>query len=370
MSDFKQRTRDELGPRAGKISSKTSLVGFDGFVDKIMKPVATRFGQGDAYEPIPTLEAFGERIKAAAGKSTNIELYPIVEKLGGNGPIMAYSLLAHGQQVRYIGALGRTKIHPVFEEFAQKTQARSITDPGITHALEFRDGKLMLGTMASLDDITWERMVEVVGEGALLDLFSRADLIAMVNWTMVPNFTSVLHALADRVFSNLGPREQRHFYFDLADPEKRSDNDLRGVLDAMKRFTAHGHVTFGANLKEAQRVDLVLGHEPEEPTEDGLRIMADRLRRDLGLQCVVIHPRDCAACATREDAWYVPGPYTEDPMITTGAGDHFNAGFATGQLLGLSPEASLTLGVCTSGGYVRTGKSPSLNSLDAFLGQW
>jgi sugar/nucleoside kinase (ribokinase family) len=66
----------------------------------------------------------------------------------------------------------------------------------------------------------------------------------------------------------------------------------------------------------------------------------------------------------------VPGPYVEKPLITTGAGDHFNAGFATGQLLGLSPEGALALGVCTSGHYVRTAESPTFNDLETFLANW
>ena len=47
-----------------------------------------------------------------------------------------------------------------------------------------------------------------------------------------------------------------------------------------------------------------------------------------------------------------------------------NAGFVTGQLLGLSPVACLTVGVSFSGHYVRTAKSPSLNDIDAFLRHW
>ena len=66
----------------------------------------------------------------------------------------------------------------------------------------------------------------------------------------------------------------------------------------------------------------------------------------------------------------MPGPLAEKPLITTGAGDHFNAGFVTGQVLGLDPEGALTLGVCTSGHYVRTAKSPSLDDLEKFLANW
>ena len=57
------------------------------------------------------------------------------------------------------------------------------------------------------------------------------------------------------------------------------------------------------------------------------------------IDTVVIHPRESAAAATAKGAWWVPGPYTSKPLITTGAGDHFNAGYTTGQLLGFEPEA-------------------------------
>jgi sugar/nucleoside kinase (ribokinase family) len=66
----------------------------------------------------------------------------------------------------------------------------------------------------------------------------------------------------------------------------------------------------------------------------------------------------------------VPGPYAAKPLITTGAGDHFNAGFAAGQMMGLDPEASLLVGVSTSGHYVRTARSPSLSDLETFLANW
>ena len=56
--------------------------------------------------------------------------------------------------------------------------------------------------------------------------------------------------------------------------------------------------------------------------------------------------------------------------LTTGAGDHFNAGFVSGQLMGLSAVACLGLGVSTSGHYVRTARSPTLADLETFLANW
>lgn len=366
-TDYRKQTLEELSTKSGELSARHGLVGLDGFVDVIVQAVQERHGQGEAFTPFPNIASFGERIVSAAGKSLNIELHPRLEKIGGNGPIMANALLSFGLPLRYLGALGEPAVHPVFDEFARKTEAKSLCDPGITHAVEFEDGKLMLGKMASLDEITYERLVEVVGEGLLLDLFNRADLIALVNWTMIPNLTSVFNALVDRVFPNLGPNENRLFFFDLCDPQKRSQSDLRAALQSIARFTTFGRVTLGLNLREAQQVYKVLDHAPvgEEPAD--LEKMAREIHEDLHLTTVVIHPVDGAACATRDDTWYVQGPYCEKPKITTGAGDHFNAGFSLGQLLGLTPPACLTLGVSTSGFYVRHAQSPRLYDLDTFL---
>ena len=61
------------------------------------------------------------------------------------------------------------------------------------------------------------------------------------------------------------------------------------------------------------------------------------IRKQLSLTTVVIHPKESAACATAEGNWWVPGPYTSKPLLTTGAGDQYAAGF----LFGLSQERSL-----------------------------
>jgi sugar/nucleoside kinase (ribokinase family) len=64
------------------------------------------------------------------------------------------------------------------------------------------------------------------------------------------------------------------------------------------------------------------------------------------------------------------GPFTSKPLITTGAGDHFNAGFCLAKLLGLDNELSLLTGVTTSGFYVRTAKSPGVADLVEMLRNW
>jgi len=55
------------------------------------------------------------------------------------------------------------------------------------------------------------------------------------------------------------------------------------------------------------------------------------------------------------------------PVITTGGGDHFNAGFCLGKLLGLDNEMSLLTGVTASGFYVGSAQSPSINDVVPLL---
>jgi hypothetical protein len=369
MSDFRSSCLDALRQNGARIRETRSVVGLDGFVDTIVTPVGLRRGQGEAFAPIATLAEFGRRIAAAAGKSTNIELFPRMDKLGGNGPIMANALLAHGTRLTYIGALGTPSVHPVFADLARRATVFSLATAAHTTAVECEDGKLMLGQMRSLDEITFERLQAVVGADGLRTALAAADLVALVNWTMIPNMTGIFEALVEQVLPAVGPVKAR-FFFDLADPEKRSVEDLRQALHAIGRFERYGRVTLGLNLKEAQQVAVALGVAPPDEDERSLRQAAAALRAALGIDTVVVHPRAAAACASAAGTAWVPGPYVEKPLITTGAGDHFNAGFSTGQLLGLDPQACLTLGVCTSGHYVRTGESPTLAQLESFLANW
>ena len=59
--------------------------------------------------------------------------------------------------------------------------------------------------------------------------------------------------------------------------------------------------------------------------------------------------------------------FNASPKITTGAGDHFNAGFVAAVLAGIAPTSALLIGGATSGYYVRTAISPSREQTFGFL---
>ena len=352
-------------PQPGACTARRAVVGFDGFVDSIIAVVDKRYGP-ERFDPVATIADFGDKIRHAAGESSNYELVVRRRKLGGNGPIMAHALACLGLDVTYIGNLGYPTLDPVFEEFARRAKVISIGDPGLTDALEFDDGKIMLGKYESLDQVNWDNLVSRVGREPFEELVRGAALIGLVNWTMLTQMSRVWERLIDEVLP-AAPRHEGTMFIDLADPEKRTPEDIREALGLLTRFQERVDVVFGMNLKEATEIIDVLGLPSRKDPEGDIADEASEIREALGIACVVVHPRRSAAAATATECAWFPGPFIQHPQISTGAGDHFNAGFCLGRMTGLGLEECLCAGVGTSGYYVRTGQSPSATELAEFV---
>ena len=360
-----QSAVQDLLAAAPKIASTQALIGLDGFVDEIIAVVEKRHDHA-SYEAVSTIGHLSRKIAAAVGQSSNYELVVKEMKLGGNGPIMANALANIGLRVTYVGNLGYPNIHPVFGDFARKAEVISIGEPGHTDALEFDDGKIMLGKLMPLHDVNWDNLLSRVGEEVLKKLVGRSKLIGMVNWTMLPHMSRIWAKLLEAVIPHLEKHERRLF-IDLADPEKRTQGDILDALSLVKRFQAHVDVILGLNLKESAEIADVLGLAGKANPEIHIQETAEVIRAKLDLACVVVHPRRGAAAATANESATFAGPFVTHPKISTGAGDHFNAGFCLARVMGLGLAQSLCVGVSTSGYYVRTGDSPTLEQLTQFM---
>lgn len=360
------RAADAIAARKAVMRTKKFLVGFDGFVDEIIHAVATRKNNHE-YQRIETITEFSGRIASAAGKSANIELVPVLEKLGGNGPLMAMAAAGMGAQVTCIGLLGYPEIHPVFKPLKSICKVVSVGVPGHTDALEFHDGKLMLGKLNTIKDMCWQRLLDVVGEPVLRELFFLSDMVACTNWTMLTEMEEIIENMIRMVPEGCKVK----FFFDLADPEKRSRSDLTRVLEQIRELNRKTEVILGLNLREAEQVGKVLGiQEKAEESAKGVQSMAVRVRESLGVSGVVVHAIKYAGACIGSDSAGIEGPYCPSPKLSTGAGDHFNGGFCGGIMADLPVLDALYSGVGASGWYVRNGRSPTSEDIVGLLRSW
>ena len=366
--EFRASVASRLAAAAAQVPSLTAFVGLDGFVDEILHVVDKRY-DAVRFDRIPTIAAYAQRLAAAAGRSTNVELVNVLTKLGGNGPIMANALASLGIGVTYVGSLGWPALHPVFEPFAARAEVHTICEPGFTDALEFEDGKLMVGKHYTLKQIHWDNLCQRYGKEKFAAKFASSSLVAFVNWTMLPHMSAIWESLHAELMPALqGPR--RKIFFDLADPEKRTAEDIRHALDLIVKFQSRFDVILGLNEKEAYEIAGVLGLDASPRDWKGLAELSVAIQQRVPVDTLVVHPVAYALAVSGGIASVVEGPVCKKPKITTGAGDHFNSGFCLGKLLSLDNAASVLCGVCTSGHYVRTAESPNVDALVALMRQY
>lgn len=376
MSDQKRATiareaASALRAKSGAVRNLRVIAGFDGMVDSIIRVVDRRTGP-ERFDPMRRIEQFAERVARAAGKSINIELAVEHVKIGGNGVLMADGLARAGARVHFIGSVGLTdappgsrEVRPVFRDFASRCAGVHPTSPpGFTDACEFDDGKVMLGKTADLAQITWDAVTRAAGgSGALRDMLAGAGLLIPVSWTQVPHMDDIWRGLTREALASI-PKPQRPWVFiDLADPAKRTEEALVGALALLREMNDATPLCLGLNLAECARIARTLG-KPEPTT---IAHGAGAIREAMGLACVVVHRRQGAAAASATESAEFDGPFMQRPKMSTGAGDHFNAGFSLAWRLGLPIAQTLAVASAVSGWYVRHAAGPSPDELVSFL---
>ena len=258
-----------------------ALIGLDGFVDEIIHVVDKR-ASATEFQRMDTIAQFSLRTAEASGQSANIELVRVQRKLGGNGPIMANAMASLGFKVTYLGGVGYPEIHPVFQPMAKIATVISIAEPCNTDALEFLDGKLMLGKLTAIADINWATIQSRVGRNKLVAMVKSSRLIATVNWTMLTWMNEIWEHLIADIFPEV-EMQGKMLFVDLADPEKRTVEDLLGAIKLLQKLQRHVQVVLGLNLKEAQQVSRAL-KLPAAPADDSAALkLAVDIQSALGL---------------------------------------------------------------------------------------
>lgn len=352
----------EIIAEALKGKTARCLIGFDGFIDDIVLAVEKRIDAAH-FHPFSTIGAFAKRIEESAEKSCNIELVLQQKKIGGNAPLMALGLLEGGHKIAFIGTIGEEEIEPLFLPLKERCEEiYSLGASGHSDAIEFRDGKVILGKLESLGKLTFEKVLKKIGEEKWFQLIEKLDLFASVNWTMLPMMNEMWEYLAERIAPKLS-RKKRFFFVDLADPKKRSDGDLKRALFLLERLQKNFEVHLGLNVAEAERLAKLLSIK----TRGGIEELAEGIKKEVKISHVIVHAKKGAAVATTAGGFFVKSAYVDAPLIATGAGDNFNAGYCNALLHGLGEEGCLASGAATAGYYVRKGRAPTREELAIFL---
>ena len=338
------------------------FIGFDGYIDELFSVVQKRVTP-DEFIRYDKIEDFGRRILWASGKSADIEICPCKAKIGGNAPILAnalafldYDTVCVGQMDEDNGINPFCGMHPGCRRISTGKASKTI-------ALEFTDGKIMLGNLRG-NHIGWEEIKSRAGAGNLFRLLKESTLIGVVNWGGMYRMNDILKGMLYEIL--LPQKEQagreKEIFIDLADPSARSEEDIEELFRLICVISSGFKVTLGMNENEAGKIGFRFCREGS-PVEE----MGEEIRAGLGLYQLVVHTNHRVYGFREEKIEEFFGMYVEKPIQTTGAGDHFNAGFCMGMLESRSLYESLLLGQAMASYYISKGKTAGREELAEYI---
>jgi hypothetical protein len=354
------------------------LLGWDGFIDLLYNMVKNRTSPTDAvfYD---SMAEFGQKIVETAGSSASIERV-LKKKIGGGFSVntaRAIGNMMPRATLEVIGALGYPDIDPLFpNSLPQNVALNSVSEMGVTLAMEFNDGKIMSQDMEGILTLDYNRLVgRIGGKENLISSFERANAIGNGHWSLNPHMTNFWERFITDIFPSVSDLSKKIFFVDPADIGKRSTEDVRHALFTLKKVNEFIPVLLSVNDREAIDIARVLSREGIEPIEKhnfaSYEMAGQKINEVLNLSYFIIHEPHFATISGKNNDqtfhhWITEG-YTTTPRFTTAAGDHFNGGAVMSLLAGLTPTEALVVANAATAIFVRTGRSPTLKALHQFI---
>lgn len=335
---------------ADQIKNYSAFVGFDGYVDEIVRPI----GPNGRFESI---RQFNDYIIKNDSASADINVKRIFRHMGGNAPLLAYSLAKKGLSVHCVGAFGKEKVLPAFDTLNKCCDVLTIAEPAECYALEFPDGKIMFGERSALDEITPALIRQKAGE-KLFNIIMKSRLICSVNWSGLLYGNEILREILLQKTQAVKDREQILF-LDLADLSAVGTERTAILKALLPKLRERYYTILSLNRKEAAVVTERLGAKA-----GSLQHIARTLAKRLKIDEITIHsPSESIAIADEnETGCIVPKPI-KDPVVVTGAGDNYNAGYCIAKLLGMDPDRCVRMGNASAYNYICSGEPCELEQI-------
>lgn len=322
------------------------FVGFDGFIDILYRAVKQRIDR-TKYEPFTTLDEFGSYIKASSHKSCNVESVRFSTTLGGNAPLVSLGLASLSHPVHLVGCLGYPTIHPLFAELGNNLSSiTSIGKAGTTSAYEFQDGKLMLGSMNDVLDISFPELMKRCPH--LFTVLNDTSHFVTVNWTMCPLLQEFWKWLLEQPHTFL---RNKSLFIDFADPKKRPKKDLVEALNILSALSERMPCSLGLNFSETTCIIEALGYTPHNTLTE----LGQQVTKICPQFSFYLHSSKEVVGISADAFESLPVPQINFPLRLTGAGDMFHAAILSALANKLPLTQRLQHAIAASNHWIRFG---------------
>lgn len=328
---------------------KTVLVGFDGFIDRIEKPIKVKTRQSREF--FNTIHEFAQYIDSKSGLSGSVEIELLDEKIGGNMPITSNALGELGYKTISIGAFGERELAAIFHSLSPNCTCVSVADPGICDALEFSDGKLMLAKNGTIDTLDYKKLTARIEEKELIAYFERCDGAAFLNWGELISSNNLWNGIADNILPKCRMRKKT-LLIDLSDISRREPCELEELCEIVKKISEYFEIVVSMNENElrqfATKMSLVL---LDHDLDDVMRTVFGKMP----CKYLILHLLDQTRAYDGRDIIHIRKDIIEKPKYITGGGDNFNAGLLAGFLEGKEIDEAIRIGNLTACQYCKFG---------------
>lgn len=324
------------------------FVGFDGSIDKTVRPLRKT---GAEKEYFRTIAQFGGYIASKAGLSCAVQTEIQWSRAGGNAPYAAGALNSFGFDVCLAGMLGDGR---VMEEFRPLENAGvrlcGYADPEKTDCYEFEDGKIMLAPLAPELNTPIEAVRRALGGS--FDALVNSELAAMLNWGEIGWMGRLWDDAVSLLEEKAGKRTDKLLFFDPADISCRSTEEIRRMMETLRRAAKYRRSILSVNENEALRLGEALFDGTDKLPEILRRLVEEGFADEAAVHTICgAHGFDGNEFIQKQ------AEYVAKPLISTGAGDHFNAGYCAALLEGYTLSERLALANRSAHAYLTTGRA-------------
>ncbi|AAV45391.1 unknown [Haloarcula marismortui ATCC 43049] len=361
-------TADEALPTSDAlpdaIDTGRVVFGFDGYLDRVREVVADRIDP-ESHERLATLESFGDRIdrSVAADSSLSFEWLQQGSRTGGHTSHLARAFGGWSFDPVMVGMYG-DPVHDAFETEFGEYELHSLGEPGVTDAVEFDDGKLMLTEIGDTMSLDWAELDTAFGHDRLAEKLDGASLLGTGYWSETPDLPTVFDGLRTLWDGIDDPPET--VLVDPGDVRKLDADRLRAGREAIGRLDEVTDVVVTSNRAETGVLADAYAGDAERSFADDAEAVFEALEPTW----FVGHGVEQSVVVTAAGTDSVAVPSVSDPELTTSSGDHFNAGLGLARIADLSPAAAVVVGNAVAGYFVRTADQPSLADVRAFVDEY